>query len=160
MGGCTAPTQMLFINALYKWTASACPSGPRASQILEYSVNNCFRRTPTTQIGCKHPALLVNCGIQFVGTLRITQTAKHQSSWSNGCQRISYALALDVWCGAVYTALECQKQIDIKGVELANGSPITKSSPALTDGVNPNEPARAAAASLDLSSPGRYDKVR
>jgi len=158
VGGYTAPTQMLFINAFYKWTASACPSGPRASQILEYGINNCFRRTPTTQIGCKHPALsnnLVDCGIQSVGTLRITQTAKHQSSWSNGCQRVSYALALNVWCGAVYTALPCQKQIDIKGVELTNGSPITKLSPALTDGINPNEPTRAAAASLDLSSQGR-----
>ena len=34
---------------------------------------------------------------------------------------------------------------------VAHGSPITKSSPALIDGINPNEPTSAAAASLTKS---------
>ena len=72
---------------------------------------------------------------------------QHKCCWANRGQRICNTLSFNVRGRAMNTIQQKSNTIKCKNWP-THGSPITKLSPALTEGMRPREPTRAAAASL------------
>lgn len=131
-----------------------------SSKFAQDSLQHFLGGACTLEIRSQHSTLsdnLVNCSVESVGAFHVAKVAKHQSSRSDGSQRIGDAFALNVGRRSVHTLYYKKRRVSFGADKIDDstyGSPITKLSPALMEGINPNEPTRAAAASLSNSTSG------
>lgn len=123
---------------------------------LQNRVHHIIRAALSTEVRRQHLALpdhRIHRSVNSISTLFVPKMTQHQSSRTNGSQRVRDSLALNVRRGAVDTREDRVRNGGRKYVEggmskRAHGSPMTKLSPAFTEGTKPSEPTSAAAASL------------